>query len=97
MLPQFVPIDQTEFDERDTQKSRKRMNKLRKLINESLWTGTTTPKSDLVSLKDIIVKQPQQDGSHSSIEQYVCLANSFKTEGHEASQDTDKTVIVSRM
>ena len=68
ILPQFVPIDQTGFEEKDTQKSRKRMNKLRKLINESLWTGKTDPMSDLVSLKDIIVKQPQQDGSHSTIE-----------------------------
>ena len=82
MLPQFAPIDQIGFDEKDTQKSKRKMDRLRQHINDSLWAGVTTQKSELVSLNDIIrMKTLESEDANPKIEQYVRLNNLFETEG----------------
>ena len=96
ILPQFMPIYQNDFDEKHSETRQRKKDRLRKLINESVWQGSAR-QTELMSLKDIVQKRPDMEDSELRIEQYIRLANSVENVGDQKVLDTDKTVIVSRM
>ena len=68
---------------------KKRLASLREQINESLWTGINFENVELMSLKQILQKQPDSE-EEDHPEQYIMLSSVLSDTDHEQSIDFEK-------
>ena len=78
----------------------KKLDRLRRQVNEAVWTGQVEDCKGLVSLKDILSKDKVDDIIEPS-EQYIMLSNVVESEIESSegtsTQDKDKQIIINRI
>ena len=88
-LPQFIPLERLGTDPRLIYSDKHKLKLLRESINESLWTGLPLANLGLVSLKEILQKEPSVN-VEEQVEEYIMLSSIVSDLDDEQSIDFAK-------
>ena len=74
MLPQFIAVTERSKPLQSVIKDKRKLDRLRRRINEFLWAGKVFDADELVSLKDILEKE-DCNTFQDQPEEYIMLSN----------------------